>query len=429
MSTLAAYIAGLCQHKLVRGERGILLCIAPDQRQAAIVLDYCTAAFESSPILSQLIAGRTADALELTNGICIEVRASSFRRLRGPTYIGVICDEAAFYFNDEFSTNADTEILNAVRPGLATTGGPLIIASSPYARRGVLWETYKQHFGPNGDPLILVAQGASRDFNPSLPQSVVDRAMERDAAAGSAEYLGLFRIDIEALINREVVVACVDPGVHERAPLEGILYHAFVDPSGGSSDSMTLAIAHNQDNVLVLDAIRERRPPFSPEDVVLEFSDLLKRYRTATVCGDRYAGEWPRERFAVHGITYIVAEKTRSDLYRDLLPELNSKSVALLDNQKLIAQLVSLERRTGRGKDIIDHAPGAHDDVANAVAGALLLAVAVAEDPLVFASPEWGVFLQPRLLPGGVTETYNGASTDNPATVSSFRFGPPRYNQ
>ena len=165
-ATLATYIAGLCKHPLARGEQGILLCMAPDQKQATITLNYAEAAFEASPILSQLIANRTPDTLELKNGISIEVRAASFRRLRGPTYIGVIADEAAFWYSDEFSANTDSEILNAVRPGLATTGGPLIIASSPYARRGVLWEAHRKHFGADGDPLILVAQGASRTFNP-----------------------------------------------------------------------------------------------------------------------------------------------------------------------------------------------------------------------------------------------------------------------
>ena len=142
-ATLAAYIGGLCKHDLVPGETGIVLCIAPDQRQAAIVLDYCHAAFEQSPILRQLIANRTADTLELNNGINIDVRASSFRRLRGPTYVAAICDEAAFWYSDEYSSNADVEILNAVRPGLATTSGPLIIASSPYAKRGVSPEGVK----------------------------------------------------------------------------------------------------------------------------------------------------------------------------------------------------------------------------------------------------------------------------------------------
>src|SRR5262245_61519949 len=39
-ATLATYIAGLCKHDLVPGECGVLLCIAPDQRQASITLDY-----------------------------------------------------------------------------------------------------------------------------------------------------------------------------------------------------------------------------------------------------------------------------------------------------------------------------------------------------------------------------------------------------
>jgi hypothetical protein len=101
--------------------------------------DYCEATFERSPILKQLIANRTQDALELTNGISIEVRPASFRKLRGPTYITVIADELAFWYVDSSYANPDIEILNAVEPGLATTGGPLILASSPHARRGVLW--------------------------------------------------------------------------------------------------------------------------------------------------------------------------------------------------------------------------------------------------------------------------------------------------
>ena len=121
------------------------------------------------------------------------MRASSFRRLRGPTFVAVICDEAAFWFSDELAANTDSEIVNAVRPGLATTGGPLIIASSPYAKAGLVWELHRQHYGPTGDPLVLVAQGASRDLNPSLSEAVVTRALARDEAAARAEYLGQFR--------------------------------------------------------------------------------------------------------------------------------------------------------------------------------------------------------------------------------------------
>ena len=134
---------------------------------------------------------------------------------------------------------------------------------------------------------------------------------------------------------------------------------------------MTLAVAHrDKDGRTVLDAVRETRPPFSPESVVEEFAGLLKSYRINKVVGDRWGGEFVREPFRSHGVQYELATKTKSDFYRDVLATFNSGRIELLDHPKLIAQLCGLERRTARGgKDSIDHAPNAHDDLANAVAG------------------------------------------------------------
>ena len=89
-----------------------------------------------------------------------------------------------------------------------------------------------------------------------------------------------------------------------------------------------------------------------------------------------YGGEWPREQFRKHrGSNYEPADSSKSEIYVDLLPLINSEAIDLLDHERLLLQLTSLERRTSRaGKDSIDHPPGAHDDVANAVAGALVTA-------------------------------------------------------
>jgi hypothetical protein len=60
-----------------------------------------------------------------------------------------------------------------------------------------------------------------------------------------------------------------------------------------------------------------------------------------------------------------------------VLPLLNAGGghVELLDLPKLRAQLCGLERKTARGgRDSVDHAPRQHDDVSNAVCGAILLA-------------------------------------------------------
>jgi hypothetical protein len=370
-AALAVYIAALCDHSgiLAAGECGLVLCLAQNQWTAAVAFGYAVAIFESQPLFRGLVVNRTADTLSLSTGIDLEIRPASFRALRGVTAVAVIADEAAFWYTDETSANADTEILNAVRPALATTGGPLVVISSPYGKREEVYGAYRRHFGPGGDPLILVAQGASRDFNPSLPQRVVDRAYERDAEVASAEYGGLFRGDLESFVSREAIDAVVSIGVFERAPVKGVRYIAFCDPSGGSSDAMTLAIAHRDKDVAVLDCVRERRAPFSPDDVVTEFANVLSSYGIGEIRGDRYSAEWCRERFRVHRITYRASDLTKSDLYLSMLPAINSKRVDLLDN----ARLAGLERRTGRsGKDSVDHRPGSRDDIANAVAGCLV---------------------------------------------------------
>jgi hypothetical protein len=120
------------------------------------------------------------------------------------------------------------------------------------------------------------------------------------------------------------------------------------------------------------------RPPFNPDLVTEEFADLCRKYRISRVWGDRYAGEWVVSAFNRFGIRYSPAERTKSELYVDLLPLLNSRAVDLLDHDKMVTQLVCLERKTARGgRDSIDHPPGGHDDVANAVAGSVVLAMSM----------------------------------------------------
>jgi hypothetical protein len=132
MATMAAYYSGLCDYsdKLARGEKGVVLIIAQDKRAAKVSLDYAEGVLDSTPMLRQLIKHRQREELLLTNGITLEVRAPTLRGVRGTTCVAVICDEIAFWRSEE-SANPDAEILHAVRPTLATSGGPLICISSP----------------------------------------------------------------------------------------------------------------------------------------------------------------------------------------------------------------------------------------------------------------------------------------------------------
>lgn len=354
------------------GERGTVMVIGADKRQARVIFRYIAGMMQKVPLLAAMVERETQDTIDLKNGITIEITAASFRTVRGYTIVAALCDEIAFWRSED-SANPDTEIIAALKPAMATVPGAMLLClSSPYARRGALWNTYHKHYGKDGAALVWKAD--TKTMNPAVPASVIADAYEADPASAAAEYGAEFRTDVESFVSREVVDAAVIPGRFELAPM-GRKYVAFVDPSGGSADSMTLAIAHQEvlTGRVVLDLVRERKPPFSPDDVVQEFAAVLKLYGITKVVGDRYAGEWPRERCLVHGINYEVSEKTKSDIYRDVLPMLNSGQVELLDHQRLVAQLCALERRTARGgRDSIDHPPGAHDDVANSVAGALV---------------------------------------------------------
>ena len=364
---------------LAPGEIGVLPIIAPDRKQCRIILGYVNGFFDASPTLASMVKTRLKESIELTNKIRIEVHTASFRTVRGYTAIGCIVDEVAF-LRDEASANPDTELVAAIMPAMSTIEGALFLGiSSPYARRGILWETFKEHFGKSDSP-ILVWQAETRAMNPTVSRIVIETAYLRDRAAASAEYGAQFRTDIESFLDVEIIEACVVVGRHELPFNSSHTYIGFCDPSGGRADSFSMAVAHMEGSKAVLDLVREVIPPFSPESVCQEFAATLRSYRISEVVGDKYAGEFPREQFRKHGIEYRVAEKSRSELYLELLPVVTSGQCELLDNARLTTQLCSLERRTGRGRDSVDHAPGSHDDLANAAAGALVLALAGATE-------------------------------------------------
>lgn len=362
---VAAYEAAFKDHRdrLAPGEVATVMLIAGDRPQARTLLRYVRGMFQH-PMLRPMVERETESGIELSNRSAIEVGTASHRSVRGYTLAAVICDELAFWMSD--GARPDAEVIAALRPALATLGGKLIALSSPYARRGMLWETYKRAFGKPGR--VLVAQAPSRTMNPTLPQRVVDDALRDDAARASAEYLAQFRSDVEQFIAQDQVQGAQRSKPIELPRQEGIVYTAFVDPGGGGKDEYTLAIGHREDDRLVVDLVHGRKG--NPAAITADYAATLKSYGIFRVAGDRYAGAWVPTEYSRHGITYEPAPGTRSELYASFAPALNSGVVELPPCDVLERQLVALERRTTRsGRDIIDHAPGAHDDRANAVAG------------------------------------------------------------
>jgi hypothetical protein len=375
-AVLAVYLSTLVDWSdcLSLGERGTALYLAPTVDQSRRVFKYATTFIQHSPVLKKLLVSERTDSIELANRIDLEIQAANWRSVRGVTCVSVVLDEVCFLRSAEDSSLRDEDLIVALRPALSTTDGLLMGISSPGTEAGVAWSMHKRHYGPQGDPRIVVVQADSQALNPRLSQERVDRAYSEDAVAAESEYGAKFRAPTSMWLPRKLIEAAVTVGVQVRPygkPPAGCYYTAFVDAAGGEGkDSFALCIGHRQQEMLVVDLVHEIRPPFNSETAVKQIAELLKSYGVRQAMGDAYAKGWPLQAFARHGIEYGEAGAPKSDMYLHAIPLFTASRVQLVDVPRLVDQLAGLRRKVGQGgRETVDHFRGAHDDLANCVAG------------------------------------------------------------
>ena len=360
---------------LVPGEVGRIVIIAADRKQARVIFGYVVGFLEAIPMLSGMVLRQTQDTLDLANGITIEIQAASFRTIRGYSLVACLADEVAFWSTDETGANPDTEIIRSVRPALASIrGSMLLVASSPYAEAGALWNAYRKHHGKDGRP-VLTWQAPTRTMNPSIPESVVAEAYESDPASAAAEFGACFRSDIANFIPREVVERAVDVGVPTRQPVPGVAYQCFFDSASGvGSDKFAAAWGHRENDMIVIDHVYVRRPPFDFSQTFGELACICRNFRVTEACSDRYSIGALISECQRNGLTHKASDLDKSRLYLHALPQLTSGRVRLPDVPEIVNEFCSLERRTGsEGRDKVDARGGKPEDVANAVAGCIWL--------------------------------------------------------
>lgn len=367
-ATVAAFEAATSRQ---RGTFALL--VAQDERGVKRTLfSYAREPFRSVPVFAREVERETADTVELSSGAslgCYPCRPAAVRGVRASV---VAVDELA-YFTATDGRPTDREMLRAIRPTLATTGGKLLILSSPYGQSGALWDLHRQHHGREDSP-VLIWQASAPEMNPTLAPDYLARMEQDDPEAYRSEVLGEFRAGIASLFDAEALDACVARGVREVPPVPGTSYRAHYDASGGRSDAAAISIGHREKALLRLDCVRRWPAPHNPETVIGEAADVLRAYGLPEVQIDRFGGDFPIRAFERAGIRAFVAEKATSDHYLSMLPRVNSASLVLLDLPDLLRELRGLERRRGSsGKDHVDHRGGAHDDAAAAVAGLVAL--------------------------------------------------------
>jgi len=316
-AAIAVYLALFVKHRLARGETGMCLVLAGSRDQSRSVFSYVRGLLESAPALRAEIVNVSRYEIELKNGIIVAVHSNSFRTIRGRTLVAAIFDETAFW-RDESSALPDVETYRAVLPSLATTDGMLIGISTPYRRLGLLYQKHRDHFGQDGDD-VLVVQGRSQIFNPTLTDSVIAAQREADPAGAVSEWDAAFRVDISAWLDDASIDRAIELGRPlELPPQQGIVYRAFTDASGGvGADSYTLSIAHKENNLCITDLVRGTTGKFDPHQVTRDYAALCQEYHVSEIVGDAYAAQWVAGTWRETGINYRRSALVKSDIYRE----------------------------------------------------------------------------------------------------------------
>ena len=377
-SAIAVWRAALCadwRRYISAGEQAVVLLIGADKKQASILRRYCYGLLQA-PLLAREITRYTGDVVEFKNGSTLEIVTNDPRLIRGRSAIAVLGSECCYWRTDEYNAASDEEVVPAAVNSMAMCPdtGLLMLASSVHRKVGYMYRQYRRLFGDD-DAEELCWFAPSATMNPKLPAGVVASAIAENKARGSAEFMNVWREDIADFIPLDLIEATTDWGVTKREPVKGTFYFAYGDQAGGTGrDSFTLAIAHLEKDVLLVDAMRERVPRFVASDVIRDCIALLRTYRIDTIMSDDYGGGHYADEWRRGGMKWRDSPHKKSDIYVAFLALLEAKRAVVLDHSKYRTQAVALERRIVGGNEVIDHPASSHDDIVNAVAGVLVYA-------------------------------------------------------
>src|SRR5579862_1772306 len=215
-------------HGLPPGEKGYVLLIAPSKAQARICFDFIRLYIQNSPILSKRVAKGRKGEIELSNGLTIACSPCSYISVRGVTIVAAVCDEMAFWRHDETAANPEKEILDAIRPGMATVERvKLLKISTPFRKEGILYAEY-QHRAELDFP---VWQIPTFEMNPAIAPARLETERRRDEQTFRREYMAEFSENITSWINSEDIDACVIRNRTELPRVPGAQYVAAIDPA------------------------------------------------------------------------------------------------------------------------------------------------------------------------------------------------------
>jgi phage terminase large subunit GpA-like protein len=185
-------------------ERTLSLIVAPGLRQSMILMDRIQAFLMgmAKPVRRKLIAKMQRTVIWFKKGSQIVALPNSPNLLRGYTAHQVLCDEAAFFRDDELV------FFNVLFPMLQTTDGTLIVSSTPWGKDSVFYKfaqnpAFSKH--KINYEAVIKAKLATREFIEEMRRELPSERFRREFEAEFVE-------DEMAYLSQDLITRCIDPG-------------------------------------------------------------------------------------------------------------------------------------------------------------------------------------------------------------------------
>jgi len=340
------------------GELITIPIIVPHSQDADQDMAYLEGMLDQSPLLRRELDGDPVmKKIRFSNRRVIEIFTCQKRgkNIRGRTIPLAIMEEAAYM---EYEGKVvDHDILRAIRPGLARIPGSLLLViTSPSAKQGMVWETYRRadQFADS----ILVLKAPTLLLNPDFDPAIIEEERKRDPENARCEYDAEFLEVVESFLPSDLIDSCARDATDHHITLRkynpNITSYIAVTDVAFRADTWTYCILHKEmgeyTSRIVLDYIQgftgTKKHPIDIHFATKEIARVCRQYHVYEIYGDHYAADPIRTALRRQGLLYnpiYISPDYKRSMYSNLKILIEQELLSLLDHPPSIAELKSLQ--------------------------------------------------------------------------------------
>jgi hypothetical protein len=356
----------------------LILIVSPSDRQSKIIMDKIQDAVGKNPGLRGLVVRQNLSELVLSNGSQIISLPNNPARIRGYAANDVILDEAAHF-------ERASAVMPVVSPMIAATGGTLTIISTPFTKKNLFWNWYKDAVDNQASDSTVKAF----DLFPSTISPLIseDELMRRKRGMYDGEFrqefLGEFVEELDSWLTMALLQTCVNPNLNVESDFTydaKYIYVLGVDFAKKRDQTVVVVVRVDAEKRLMR-VVHVWAPPPGSLDYSAQIAyirRIAEVFHVSYALGDQTGvGESVIESFHAavptgEGLIFTVASKL--DMAGGLKMVLEQKRLELPDHTTMLMQLNSLSYEVRGDRLIFNTDEREHDDFC----WALMLAVKAA---------------------------------------------------